>query len=289
MDYISREGNLIKEQTDQDQLLEWMYTHSIGRLALKPLVSPSFSKWMGRLLDTRLSSKIINRFVKSAGIDLSEYEDTTYRSYNDFFTRKIKTGNRPLSGDSGTLISPADGRVSVYPISEKTTFSVKNTEYTLRTLLHSKTLASHFVGGTAIIVRLTVSDYHRYIYAADGIKSKNYHIPGVFHTVNPVANDYAPIYKENTREYTVLHTKEFGDIIQMEVGALMVGKITNHHEKATVHRGDEKGYFEFGGSTIILLVKPNSVTIRPDFFQNTKAGYETEIHQGEALSSTRVD
>lgn len=284
MKYIDREGNAYEDSTSQDKLLEFLYTHAVGRLMLKPLVTPSFSVFMGKILDSAWSKVLIKPFIKNTGIDMSEYQNTTYSSYNDFFTRKIKSGYRPLAGDNNTLISPSDGNVTVYPITEKTTFSVKHTEYTLRTLLNSRRLAKRYEGGYAFIIRLTVDDYHRYCYVADGIKSKNYFIPGSLHTVNPIANDYTPIYKENAREYTVLHTREFGDIIQMEVGALMVGKIVNHHEEDEVLRGEEKGYFEFGGSTIIVFVKKDRVTVREDLLQNTQNDYETKIHQGDELA-----
>ena len=280
---MNREGEPQESTTTQDEILEFLYTHAIGRLMLKPLVAPSFSKFMGKVLSSRLSKVFIKPFIKSSEIDMDEYQNTTYTSFNDFFTRKIKADMRPLTGDCQTLISPCDGNVTVYPISSETTFSVKHTEYTLRTLLQSRRLASRYEGGYAFVIRLTVDDYHRYCYVADGIKSKNYFIPGLLHTVNPIANDYTPIYKENAREYTVLHTREFGDVIQMEVGALMVGKITNHHEEDEVLRGEEKGYFEFGGSTIIVLVKKDRIKIREDLLTNTANEYETKIHQGEEL------
>lgn len=284
MKYMDREGNAYEDSTSQDKLLEFLYTHAVGRLMLKPLVTPAFSNFIGKVLDSAWSKVLIKPFIKNTGIDMSEYKNTTYSSYNDFFTRKIKSGYRPLAGDNNTLISPSDGNVTVYPITDKTTFSVKHTEYTLRTLLNSHRLAKRYEGGYAFIIRLTVEDYHRYCYVADGIKSKNYFIPGSLHTVNPIANDYTPIYKENAREYTVLHTREFGDIIQMEVGALMVGKIVNHHEEDEVLRGEEKGYFEFGGSTIIVFVKKDRVKVREDLLQNTQNDYETKIHQGDELA-----
>ena len=260
-----------------------MYSHSAGRLLLKPLLSAAFSKYAGKFLNTWISALLVKPFIRHENMDMSDYREEDYTSFNDFFTRKVKEGFRPLTGDRNTLVSPCDGRISVYPISDKTIFSIKHTEYTLRTLLRSRRLADRYKNGHAFVIRLTVNDYHRYIYAANGRKSKNYHIQGLYHTVNPVANDLAPIYKENTREYTVIHTKEFGDIIQMEVGALMVGKITNHDEDADVCRGEEKGYFEFGGSTVVVFVKQNRLEIREDLIKNTADGYETKILQGDAL------
>lgn len=288
MDYIDLNGKIVKNTTKQDKLLAYLYTSTIGRMLLKPLVHPQVSKLAGRYLSSEHSTNMIEKFIQKNNIDMSSYEETEYTSFNDFFTRKIKEGKRPLPDEKELLISPCDCKATVYKIHDNTTFSIKNTEYTLRSLLRSPRLAKRFRGGYAFLLRLTVDDYHRYIYAASGKKSKNYHIDGSFHTVNPIANDYLPIYKENTREYTVLHTKEFGDIVQMEVGALLVGKISNHLKNGIVKRGEEKGFFEYGGSTIIVLTEKNKVIPREDLVRNTERGYETKLLQGHTLGKANI-
>ena len=255
MKYIDINGNKKHADSGQDKLLKLLYTTRTGRMLLRPLVTPAFSKLAGALLNTSFSCRLIKPFVRSNAIDMSDYEETCYRSYNDFFTRKIKKRAREISGGSSDLVSPCDCYASAYEISEDRILTVKNAEYTVSSLLHSKRLAARYQGGYALILRLTVSDYHRYAYAATGRQSKNYRIPGVFHTVNPIAGEHFPIYKENSREYTVIHSSHLGDIVQMEVGALMVGKIVNHRESCSVLRGEEKGYFEFGGSTIVCFLK----------------------------------
>jgi phosphatidylserine decarboxylase len=285
MDYIDLNGKIVKNKTGQDKLLEFLYTNFIGRMLLKPLVTSKFSVLAGKLLSTNLSTVLIPSFIKKNGIPMEEYDEKHFHSFNDFFTRKIKDGARPFDANPNTLISPCDGKVTVHEIHEDTTFFIKHTEYTLRSLLRSKNLAKRFEGGYLFLLRLTVNDYHRYIYAASGKQSKNYHIPGSFHTVNPIANDYLPIYKENTREYTLIHNDTFGDLLQMEVGALMVGKITNHTQSAMVSKGEEKGYFEYGGSTIILITRKDAVIPRSDLLDNTDNGYETKILQGQPLGA----
>lgn len=285
MKYIDLNGNKKHADSSQDKLLKLLYSTRTGRIFLRPLVTPAFSKLAGAMLNTRFSCRLINPFVRSNAIDMSDYEGTSYRSYNDFFTRKIKEGAREISGSSSDLISPCDCYASAYEISEDRILTVKNAKYTVSSLLHSKRLAARFQGGYALILRLTVSDYHRYAYAASGRQSKNYRIPGVFHTVNPIAGEHFPIYKENSREYTVIHSSHLGDIVQMEVGALMVGKIVNHKESCSVLRGEEKGYFEFGGSTIVLLLEKDSVTLREDLLVNTLSGYETQLRFGNIIGS----
>lgn len=283
MDYIDLNGKPVKHTTGQDKILSYLYTNIWGRMMLKPLVKPQISKLAGQYLSSAHSVSMIESFIKKNNIDMSSYQKREYTSFNDFFTRKIKEGKRPIPENPNLLISPCDCKASLYKIQENTTFSIKHTEYTLRSLLRSPKLAKRFRGGYAFLLRLTVDDYHRYVYAASGKQSKNYHIDGSFHTVNPIANDYLPIYKENTREYTVIHTLEFGDIIQMEVGALLVGKISNHTESCTVTRGEEKGFFEYGGSTIVVLTQKNMVAPREDLLKNTVRGYETKLLQGHVL------
>ena len=283
MDYIDLQGKKVSNITNQDKLLSFLYTNILGRMLLKPLIQPQVSKLAGRYLSSALSKWLIPKFIERNEIDMDIYEECDYSSFNDFFTRKIKPDCRPVPEDLDVLISPCDCLATDYPIQENTTFSIKNTEYTLRSLLRSPRLAKRFRGGYAYVLRLTVEDYHRYLYSVSGKQSKNYHIDGTFHTVNPIANDYLPIYKENTREYTVIRSKEFGDVLQMEVGALLVGKISNHKQSTVVTRGEEKGFFEYGGSTIVVLTQKGRVTPRSDLLTNSKNGYETKVLQAHPL------
>lgn len=283
MDYIDLQGKKVSNITNQDKLLSFLYTNIFGRMLLKPLIQPQVSKLAGRYLSSAHSKWLISKFIERNEINMDIYEECDYSSFNDFFTRKIKPDCRPVPEDLDVLISPCDCLATVYPIQENTTFSIKNTEYTLRSLLRSPRLAKRFRSGYAYILRLTVEDYHRYLYSVSGKQSKNYHIDGTYHTVNPIANDYLPIYKENTREYTVIHSKEFGDVLQMEVGALLVGKISNHKQSTVVTRGEEKGFFEYGGSTIVVLTQKGRVTPRSDLLTNSKNGYETKVLQAHPL------
>ncbi|MEE3467101.1 MAG: phosphatidylserine decarboxylase [Eubacterium sp.] len=283
MDYIDLDGQLIEEETGQDRLLTFLYTNAFGRMLLKPLVQPGISRLSGRVLSSRISRHLVNRFIKKEGIDMRDFPKRNYTSFNDFFTRVVKEGARPIDPDENALISPCDCRAQVFPILNNSNFSIKHTEYTLRSLLHSRRLAKRFQGGYLYVLRLTVTDYHRYVYAASGDQSKMYRIEGSFHTVNPIANDYLPIYKENTREYTLLHTDTFGDVLQMEVGALLVGKIKNLKDSCYAVRGEEKGYFEYGGSTIIVITEPGAVIPREDLLNNTANGLETKLMQGQAI------
>lgn len=161
---------------------------------------------------------------------------------------------------------------------------IKQGQYTVQSLLRDEKLAKQFEGGILWQLRLSVDDYHRYIYPVSGRRSHERTINGVFHTVQPIALEHCPVYKENTRKYCIIKTKEFGTILMMEVGAMMVGRITNHEAvPGYVTRGEEKGYFEFGGSTIILLTQKGAVLPRKNILHRSARGEETRIRQGEKI------
>lgn len=288
MRYKDREGNLIERETGQDKFLKGLYTKPIGRLFVRILITKPVTSVCGFFLNRRISSLFIGRFVKNNNIDMSQYEERKYKSYNDFFTRRIKEGKRQINFSEDVLISPSDGNATAVPISEKTVLSIKNTEYTLGELLRDDELAQEFRGGTCFIIRLAVDNYHRYCYVCSGKKSKNIHIKGVLHTVNPVAAEHAPIYKENSREYTVIQSEKFGKVLQMEVGALVVGKISNYHTgECSVEKGCEKGMFEFGGSTIIVLTQKDKITASPDIVANSGEDCETIVKMGEKIGTIK--
>ena len=278
-----REGRIIHKDNGQDNFLKGLYGTVLGRKFLKILINPTISKLGGAVLSTKLSSLLVKPFIKANNIDMSDYTERAYVSFNDFFTRDLKPGKRFINRDKEVLISPSDGRVSVYEIDDNMTFNIKDSYYTIESLTHSKKAANYYKGGTCVIIRLCVDNYHRYCYIDNGYKTTNKFIEGVLHTVNPVACEYYDIYKENSRECSLLHTENFGKVMQIEVGALMVGKIVNYDQVACIHRGDEKGKFECGGSTFVLLIKKDTVDIDDDLIENTKNGYETAVKMGERI------
>lgn len=276
---------MIYTDDGQDRFLEKLYGSACGRFLLRFLIPPRISKFGGFLLSRSISRIGIKPFIRRNDIDMNQYESRKFHSYNDFFTRKIRPECRPIDMDPSHLIAPCDSRLTVYPITEDSRFTIKNTEYTMESLLRDETVAKEYEGGQLLLFRLTVQDYHRYCYPDSGKLSRIKRIPGVFHTVNPIANDYYPIYKENTRTYCYLESPVFGKMLMMEVGALMVGKICNYEENCQVVRGAEKGHFDFGGSTIILCLPKESAVIDADISANSAAGFETRVKYGEKIGT----
>lgn len=263
--------------------LRFFYRTAPGRLLLRPLLSRGVSKLCGRWMDSRLSKPMIKRFVKKNGIDLSQFESDGFTCFNDCFCRKIKDGLRPIDPDPEALISPCDGLLSVYPIQKDTVIPVKQSEYTLQALLGDEALAARYTDGVCMVFRLCVTHYHRYSYPVSGTKGENVFLPGKLHTVRPIALQACPVFVQNCREYTVIESERFGSVLQMEVGAMLVGKIANHHGAQAVTRGEEKGKFLYGGSTVILLLQKGRADIPQKLFENTQNGLETPVLLGERI------
>lgn len=267
-------------------VLDFLYHTVPGRMLLKLLVCPGVSKAAGFFLSSGLSAFLVPWYVGKHQIDMREMEipEGGFSSFNAFFTRKRK--EERISPADGSLISPCDGFLSCVEIRDGVVFDIKNTKYSLRDLLKDDRLVDRFRNGMACIFRLTPSDYHRYCYAADGRILFGRRIPGKLHCVRPVALRNVPVFVQNSREYQAFATKRFGTIVQMEVGALLVGKIHNHNSlkrHGRVKAGDEKGYFEFGGSTIILLLEEGAVRFREALYERQNEQWEMPVRLGEVI------
>ena len=264
--------------------LEFLYRTGFGRLLLKPMASRGLSRLCGAFLDTRMSKVFIKSFVKNNNIIEDDYIIDDIDSFNDFFCRRIKEGLRVIETDPDVLMAPCDGLLTVYNIDSDTVLPVKQSSYTISSLLKDEELAKTYKGGICLVYRLCVDHYHRYCYVDSGSKSRNTFIKGVLHTVRPVALAERPVFVENCREYCVIDTKNFGKLIQMEVGAMLVGRIVNDCSGgAEVVRGEEKGHFEYGGSTIIVLVPEGTAVIRDDIYDSSLEGIETPVRMGEMV------
>ena len=286
MNYYDLNGILREKSGSQDRFFTFIYGHALTRALIRPFLRPWFSKLGGKFMDSRLSARLIPRFIKKKGIDMSDFEEREFASFNDFFTRRIKESARPLPEGEKLLFSPCDAYLTVVPLEEGLRFMIKHTPYTLPDFLRDEDLSSEFSGGTVLLFRLAVQHYHRYHFIDDGEILREYRIPGFFHTVQPAANDAVPIYKENFRAVSLLRTEHFGEVIQAEVGALLVGRIVNRELKA-FRRAEEKGLFEFGGSTIVMVLKKDAASILPEFLQASAEKTEREVHFGTVIGSAK--
>ncbi len=265
--------------------LEFLYKTKIGRIVLRPLISRPVSALSGAFLDSGISKILIPYFVRKNGINTADYRLEGISSFNDFFCRKIYERLRPISRISEDFISPCDGLLKVNRIKDGMVIPVKQSVFTIEELLHDKKLAKSFDGGYCMVFRLCVNHYHRYSYIDSGFKYKNRVIKGFYHTVRPVALAEYPVFVQNSREYAVIDTDNFGRCVQMEVGAMLVGRIVNEEKNSCmVVRGEEKGHFEYGGSTIIVLVKKGKIQLNSSVKNSMISGEELPVRMGETIA-----
>lgn len=266
--------------------LRFLYGTIPGRAVLKVLVHPWVSKVAGFFLSSGMSKKVIPVFIRKNKIDMEGVivPKNGFASFNDFFSRRRRADSISLKKDQ--IISPCDGYVHRVKIKGTTVLDVKYSRYSLEDLLQDKGLAEKFEDGTALVFRLTPANYHRYCYPVGGRILFSKQIPGKLHCVRPIALRDIPVFVQNSREYQVLETERFGTVVQMEVGALLVGRIKNHdgnRSGSDVRQGTEKGYFEFGGSTIILLFQKDCFTMDEQLLTAVNDDGELPVRLGDIV------
>ncbi len=260
--------------------LAFLYGNPFGRILLRLAVSPLVSNIYAFFNSGEKSAGKIPGFISEYSIDMSDYETKDYCSFNDFFIRKFRDGARSMDPDPKAFISPADSKLLVYKI-DGSRLQIKGRTYSISELVGDGFKADAFRDGYALCFRLCMDNCHRYCYVDNGRLIRTETIKGRLHTVSSISKEYK-IYKENTRVISLLRTENFGDIIQAEVGALLVGRIHND-DNQIFKKGQEKGYFEPGGSTIIILVAKDMLSIDEDILAQSENGIETQIHYGERI------
>lgn len=276
--------------------IEWLYGTMSGRWVLEALVKrKAFSSFYGKLMDLPASKRLIPSFVKDNSLDMNEAAKNLkdFETFNDFFTRSLTPESRPFPTDPSILMSPVDGRLLAYEdIDIDSLVQVKGITYTLGGLIGDSNVKDRYRNGTMLVFRLCPLDYHRFHFVDSGICSKPRLIKGGYYSVNPVSLAKIPnVYLENKRMYSLMRSDNFSDILIIEVGATNVGSIVQTYvpSKRFV-RGSEKGYFEFGGSTVILFFKNGAVKIDQDILDETSKGIETKVLMGETIGrNARTD
>lgn len=263
----------------KEKELNFLYGTLLGRIILKLVIArPYYSKLCAIRKNSPKSEKDIYDFVEKYNINISDDELRKFNTFNEFFTRRREIVKQ--DSDEKDLIAVADAKLSVYDITNDLKINIKNSIYTLDEIVKYHRVIDEFSGGKCLIYRLTMDDYHRYHYLDNGKTYSKYFIKGELHTIRPINKRYKA-YARNCREVTLLDTENFGRVVQVEIGATLVGHIVNSH-KERFNRLDEKGYFEYGGSTIILLLNKN-VKIDEDILARSDDGIEVQVHIGEKI------
>ena len=271
--------------------IEWSYCSPVGKrfteIFLKKKV---FSKLYGSYCDSPKSRKKIAPFIKNFDIDMSISQKSLrdFRNFNDFFARKLIPSSRPIDVDKNKLVCPGDGRLTVFTdINLNNVVQIKGFTYSLKELIGDENLAKEYNHGTCLLLRLCPLDYHRFHFVDNGLCEETQKIKGAYYSVNPIALKNIPnLFCRNKREWCLFKSENFGDIIHVEVGATCVGTIIQSYKpNSTIKKGDEKGYFKFGGSTTILFFKKNTIKIDDDILNQSYLGFETKVKMGETIGS----
>ena len=288
--YYNRKQNKYEiEKVAGEKYLNWSYSSPSGKGLVELLLKKKlFSKLYGYYCDTKISSRKIKDFIKDFDIDMSLYTKTydEYSSFNDFFIRSLNTSSRTIDKNNNVLISPCDGKISAYDnINLNDLVQIKGFTYSLKELLQDNEVYNLYDGGTCLIFRLCPTDYHRFHFIDDGVCGDTTKIKGHYYSVNPIAlKNVKKLFCQNKREWSIFHSDNFGDVICMEVGATCVGSILQSYStNAKITKGEEKGYFKFGGSTVILFFKKDVVKIHEDLLSQTQLGFETSVLMGEKI------
>ncbi len=274
------------QKPENDGSVRFLYGTVPGRCLLKTVQKLHLDRIAVWYLRSGLSKPYILRFAKKNRIPLSREALVKFPTYRDFFLRERTPV--PVDRTPDHLISPSDGWLSAYRIREGSSFAVKGSRYRVKDLLEDGALAKRYEGGLCLIVRLCASDYHHYCYIDDGKQGPNHFIEGQLHSVQPIASEHYPIFTLNRRSWCLLDTEHFGPVVQTEIGALVVGGIVNAPE-GPMARGWEKGYFDLAGSTIVLLLEPGRVRLRPELEKELDTETETRVIQGQWVATARQD
>jgi phosphatidylserine decarboxylase len=293
IEYFNRyTGKVEREDIYGEGFLRWTYGNPLGKLSLEGFVKRAiFSKWYGGRMSAPVSRRKVLPFIKTYGLKAEEFADApeSYQSFNEFFYRKLKPGSRPISPDPGAAVFPADGRhLGFQNIEEAEGIFVKGAKFTLEKLCANRELAARYRCGSIVLSRLCPVDYHRYHFPVSGVPEKPVLIPGALYSVNPLALRQNINYlAENKRAYTKIRSAEFGDVLMFEVGATCVGSFEyTFVSGVALHKGDEKGYFKFGGSETITLFEPNRIKLADDLLENSRIGRELYARMGDFMGQS---
>lgn len=286
-----RTGRVETEQVYGEAFLRWIYGRPLGRATLHTLVKRSgFSRFYGWLMDSDRSRELIAPFIAKYQLDPSDFAEAPddFASFNEFFYRRLRHGARPVDADPNIVVFPADGRhLAVPDVAAMDGFFVKGQQFDLPALLGDAALAARFARGPLILSRLCPVDYHRFHFPVCGVHGEPRLLPGPLYSVSPLALRRRLAYLwENKRVLTEVRTERFGLVLVLEIGATNVGSIAQTFKPGLpVAKGAEKGYFRFGGSSVITLFEPGRVRLAEDLLGESARHREVYARIGEPMGT----
>lgn len=293
--YINRADGTVKtEYPFASGFLYWSYNTILGRaLTIFILNRKIVSQLYGWLARRNFSRHFIAPFIRQANINRknSVSSASDFSCFNDFFIREPNISRRFINEETNSLIAPVDGKLLAYTgIGPNNSFLIKRNIFNLRQFLCNDNLASKFYGGTMIVIRLCLSDYHQFYFPDSGLPHQPTGIKGKYYAGGSYGfRRPTPFFTENYRNTTVFDSDNFGQIVIAEIGAFTVGSIKQTFiPTQRVNRYDQKGQFELGGSTVVMLFTKDSIIIDDDLVINSIKGFETKVRFGENIAVSKI-
>jgi len=290
LQYVDRDTGQVKtDRIYARGFLDWCYNTRVGWLLSQRLLNCRIvSRIYGWYYKRRWTRRKIPKFVAQLAIDTSNCLQPLgeYESFNDFIVRRIDLGSRPINRADAACVSPSDSRVWVEPtVSLDRQFTIKSATFQLGSFLRDSALAADYQGGSLFIFRLYLGDYHHFHFPDAGTPSLTRSLPGKYYAVTPYSRRWlVPCFAENHRHLTLFNSQHFGNIVMAEVGAFTVGSIRQCFRAGEfVQPGAHKGYFELGGSIVVLLFMRDRIVVDADLLANSSKGMETYLRMGQSI------
>ena len=282
---------MLEERVYGGRWIKLLYGTSVGKLISSAIALPPVSRFYGWLQDRPASRKKVQPFIEEFDIQIDDFlpeegrsADAPYSTLKKFSTRRVADAARPFAPPPA-FPAPCDARYFAYESqNDSVQVPVKGAYFKADALVRNDEWNGYFKDGPAFVARLCPVDYHRFHFPDDGEMLATWRIPGALHSVNPWALAFREdIFMINERQVSILETKQFGKLAYVEVGATCVGKIQQTHQGKHFARGDEKGMFLFGGSTVIVIGERGRWSPNSQLVTNSKQGIETYLKMGQPL------
>jgi phosphatidylserine decarboxylase len=268
--------------------IDFLYQKTMGRFLMKLILRTGMLRVASWFLKTSMSCMLIPGYIARHKVDMKPFDGQRYDSFAAFFARSKNTSHYVVTPE--VLVSPCDGLLTVFPISGEMIIPMKGSKYRLADLIPHQELAECYRDGLCLVFRLQAKDYHHFCCFDAAKLVETHHIPGELHSIQPIACEAVPVYRLNRRWWSILETVHFETVVQIEIGAMMVGGITFSKERGWFCRGEEMGNFELAGSTVILLLT-SSVKERLELFPSSMMTFggvaETSVTSGEGIGVLR--
>jgi phosphatidylserine decarboxylase len=276
--------------------LRFAYENPVGNFFVWLMIKRAlFSHVYGWQMSKRVSAGKVLPFIIKYDLDVTTFAKSPYdfKSFNEFFYRRLKPSARPIDADTQVAVFPADGRHLVFQdVDQADGFYVKGSKFSLAELFGEDALPEEqrvrtrtFAGGAMVISRLCPVDYHRFHFPCGGVPGNAEKIKGPLYSVSPIALRKCVKYLvQNKRVITLIESPEFGAVASIEVGATNVGSIVQVYPPGhPMQKGEEKGLFKFGGSCVITLFQRGQIVFDADLVEQSRQHIEAYAWMGERM------